>query len=65
LDKKVAAEVMGNYILERQEFLELLIVLNDLVTTSFQVVDEGALATHMVLANCPCQEVNAVLRRPK
>ncbi len=56
---------MGNYILERQEFLELLIVLNDLVTTSFQVVDEGALATHMVLANCPCQEVNAVLRRPK
>ena len=63
---KHSAEVICNGFLDCQVLLELVIVLNDLVPPSFQVVDEWTCALgEQRLAVILAEEVGAVLRSPE
>jgi len=58
----MTAEVSRDDVLELKKFLELWVVFDNLITASLQVVNEWTLAMHVILADCPRQEVGAVLR---
>ena len=55
------AEIIGNSVLNANVVLELVVVLDHLVTSSLEVMDEGAPALLVIFTDSSSQKVGTVL----